>query len=249
MILDGKALAKELRSTLKGKATLAILIGADDAASAQYRREKLKACKEAGIEVRLLGLDALKKPIAADAVTVELPLPDGVSETAVLADIPPAQDAEGVSPLNFGKLMAARAWSETERLPLPCTAAAIAHLVRQTGTVEGKEAVVIGRSNIVGKPAAHLLSLLGATVTLCHSKTRELDAHIRRADIVVAASGRPGLIRGEWIKQGAVVIDAAGDVDFEGAVARAGWITPVPGGVGPVTTAMMLSNVLRLARR
>lgn len=257
-LLDGAALARRIRESLRrpNGPRLAIIRGTDDEASAQYRRAKLKACREAGIETVVLELDQLKdaaRDPKVNAIIVELPLPAGAQESAALEALPPAKDAEGVSPLNFGRLMMARSWRELKGLPLPCTAWAVVQILLDSNIpIKGQEAVVIGRSNIVGKPAAHMLSLLGATVTLCHSKTRDLAAHVRRADILVAAAGIPGLIRGEWIKPGAAVVDAAsgtGDVEFEPARQRAGFITPVPGGVGPVTTASLLSNIALLCRR
>jgi methylenetetrahydrofolate dehydrogenase (NADP+)/methenyltetrahydrofolate cyclohydrolase len=257
-LLDGSGLARRITEGLPHhpRLRLAIIRGAEDEASAQYRRAKLKACREAGIEtvvLEIVKLEEAARDREVDAIIVELPLPPGIKESAVLAALPPAKDAEGVSPVNFGRLMMARRWEDLAGLPLPCTASAVIQILLGNDIpIDGREAVVVGRSNIVGKPAAQMLSLLGATVTLCHSRTRDLASHVRRADILVAAAGSPGLVRGEWIKPGAAVIDAAagtGDVEFEPARRRAGFITPVPGGVGPVTTASLLLNVVSLARR
>lgn len=256
-IFDGRALALKIKQGLRRRRLrLAIIRGADDEASTQYRQAKIKACREAGMETIICApakLGRMARDRRIDAIIVELPPPPGIKENELLAALPPEKDAEGVSPLSFGRLMLARRWRDLSGLPLPCTASAVIRILKAAGvTVSGRQAVVVGRSNIVGKPVAQLLSLLGATVTLCHSRTRDLAAYVRRADILVAAAGRPGLIRGGWIKKGASVIDAGagkGDVEFVQARRRAGLITPVPGGVGPVTTASLLANIHLLARR
>lgn len=257
VIFDGRALASKIKLGLRRRRLrLAIVRGADNEASSQYRQAKIKACRDAGMEPLVCGpaaLGQMARDHRIDAIIVELPLPAGVKESAVLEALPPEKDVEGVSPANFGRLMLARRWRDVSGLPLPCTASAAIRILKAAKVaVSGRQAVVVGRSNIVGKPVAQLLSLLGATVTLCHSQTRGLASHVRRADILVAAAGRPGLIRGRWIKPGAVVIDAGvgkGDVEFAQARRRAGLITPVPGGVGPVTTASLLANIHLLARR
>lgn len=280
-LLDGVSLARSLRAGLRprveafakarGRAPgLALLSAGKDGASEQYRRAKVKASLELGLAVfekalpsettqphLLAALDALARDPAVDGIIVELPLPSQLDARAILAALPCGKDAEGVTAGSFGRLLLARSPAElTAGLIAPCTALAVIELLKKTGmSIAGKDAVVLGRSNIVGKPAAHLLSLLDATVTLCHSKTPDIEARVKRADIVVAALGQPLFVQGGWIKPGAVVIDAGtnrqggklcGDVDTAAAHAAA-FITPVPGGVGPVTTAMLLSNTLRLA--
>ena len=279
MILDGSALAKKMKAALmprvravmrrRGQAPgLLILGGAGDAAAAAYRNSQLKACHDLEIravhvEVRPAStetyIEALKRHKNYDAVIVDMPLPKGVDAAALLEALPASRDAEGVTPAAYGRLLQAKSLQEIEsrKLIAPCTAAAILELLKASGVKPaGKTAVVLGRSNIVGKPAAHLLSCLDMTVTLCHSKTRNLRQLVTKADVVVAAVGKARFVKPGWIKRGAVVLDAGinagpggkllGDVDG-GAAERAGWFTPVPGGVGPVTTAMLLSNVVTLA--
>lgn len=277
-LLDGKAFAAQLKADAKARAaavkkargrapSLAVVFGSPDPAAAQYRREQLKACAAAGIEAVAhqfpsdrQGALALLAKLGADplidAVIVEQPVPEWLTEDECLEALPAAKDAEGVSVLNFGRLMRARRYEDAAALPLPCTAAAVVSLLRWAcSRVDGREAVVVGRSNIVGKPVAHLLSLLGATVTLCHSHTSDLQREVERAEIVVAAIGKPGHIRAHWLKEGAFVLDAGttfvngklrGDVE-DAARERPVILSPVPGGVGPVTTAVLLSNVVRLA--
>jgi len=275
-ILDGKAVARALRvdvgrrvdtrrethGTTPGLA--AVLVG-DDPASRVYVSNKEKACAEAGI--RSVGrrlpaetttaelLDVVAELNAADdvqGILVQLPLPAHIDAEAVLQEIAPAKDVDGLTMVNQGQLLAG--------LPglRPCTPLGIMHLLAETGVaLTGLEAVVLGRSQLVGKPVAMLLLEQHATVTLCHSRTRDLASVVRRADIVVAAVGRPEFVRGDWIKDGAIVIDVGinrnaegkliGDVHFEEAARRASWITPVPGGVGPMTVAMLLANTVSAA--
>jgi len=247
-------------------------LGAQGPAARAYRQAQLKACRAwslEGVAQSLPGsasrrelldlLENLAHDEAVDAILLELPLPPGLPPSEALCALPPEKDVEGVTPVRYGRLFLAKAYSELESLNLiaPPTALAIAELLRETRLpLAGKRAVVVGRSGIVGRPAAHLLTALDLTVTLCHSRTRDLEGEIRRADIVVAAIGRAGLIRGSWLKRGAVVIDAGvseqegricGDVDFQEARKTAATLTPVPGGVGPVTIAMLLANAVRLA--
>ncbi|HVE14743.1 MAG TPA: bifunctional 5,10-methylenetetrahydrofolate dehydrogenase/5,10-methenyltetrahydrofolate cyclohydrolase [Elusimicrobiota bacterium] len=258
---------------------LAVLaIGGDEAAQV-YLRSKLSACRETGIEstVESLPKDAtpdealrvlagLSHDAEVDGILIDLPLPPHLDARVLTDAIAPEKDAEGVTPVSLGRLYREKSMDGIERsaLLVPCTARAVVHLACEglaaagLGSPSGLEAVVLGRSNIVGRPAAHLLSCLDATVTLAHSRTKDLPQVLRRADIVVAAAGSPGLVRGDWIKEGAVVVDAGitrqghlirGDVEFEAAAARAGAITPVPGGVGPLTVAYLLQNVVLAAER
>ena len=209
---------------------------------------------EAGQAALLDEVARLNADGAVHGILVQLPLPRGFDydENAVLEAIDPAKDADGFHPLNQGALMQAR------RAPVPCTPKGCMRLLAETGVeTSGKKAVVVGRSNIVGKPVALLLLQQNCTVTICHSRTADLEAEVRAADIVVAAVGVAELVRGSWIKPGAVVLDVGinrneagklvGDVEFAAAAERAGWITPVPGGVGPMTIAMLLANTLEAA--
>ena len=276
-ILDGKALAARIRAGLADEARaltargvqpgLAVVLVGDDQASQRYVRNKTKACEEAGFrtfdhrlpsttsEAQLLALVAeLNANPGVDGILVQLPLPPGIDARRVLLTIDPAKDVDGFHPDNLGRLLMG------EPRFVACTPFGIMKLIEESGTtLAGAEAVVVGRSNIVGKPMAALLIAADATVTVCHSRTRDLAAVVGRADVLVAAIGRPEMIRGDWIKPGAVVIDVGmnqlpsgklvGDVAFAGAVERASAITPVPGGVGPMTIAMLLSNTLASARR
>ncbi|MEO1495644.1 MAG: bifunctional methylenetetrahydrofolate dehydrogenase/methenyltetrahydrofolate cyclohydrolase FolD [Planctomycetota bacterium] len=276
-LLDGKALAKAIREEIaEGVAKLvgsgapapclaAVLVG-DNPASEVYVRNKQKACEKAGITSRLTRLPqatshdelmAVVHELNADAgvhgILVQLPLPDAIRADAVLRAIDPAKDVDAFHPENVGLMV------HGQPRYLPCTPHGVLQMLRR-GSVPtaGKHAVVIGRSDIVGKPMAVLLAQRGwdATVTLAHSRTPDLPAVCRTADIVVAAVGRPQMVAGDWIKPGAAVIDVGinrtdtglvGDVDFAAAEPVAGWITPVPGGVGPMTIAMLLANTLRAA--
>jgi methylenetetrahydrofolate dehydrogenase (NADP+)/methenyltetrahydrofolate cyclohydrolase len=256
---------------LKEPPVLAVVRSSGDAA-ASYAASREKSAREAGIRVVSRefpeggGADAagrflreLSADPGIDAVLVETPLAAGIDESKLRSALDPAKDAEGLSPANYGRLFSARSWAEVEEgaFPAPPTALSIAALARACGVgIKGLSALVVGRSNSVGKPAARLLSLLDATVTLAHSKTRDLPLLCSRAELLVACVGRPECIEAAWVKKGAVVIDAGvhaagarlvGDVQAS-AADRAAFMTPVPGGVGPLTTAYLLNNVLRLAR-
>jgi methylenetetrahydrofolate dehydrogenase (NADP+)/methenyltetrahydrofolate cyclohydrolase len=276
-VLDGKAVAQAVRGRVAESAAallrergvtpgLAVVLVGDDPGSALYVRNKDRACREAGMastthrlpadtpQAALLDLLArLNADPAVHAVLVQLPLPRHVDEARVLEAIRPEKDVDGFHPENVGLLAIGR-----PRF-VPATPKGILALLDAAGVdPAGARAVVVGRSNIVGKPTALLLLQRHATVTICHSRTRDLAAVVREADVLVAAVGRPQVIRGEWIKPGAAVIDVGvnrlpdgrlvGDVEFEPAKARAGLITPVPGGVGPMTVAMLLENTLAAAR-
>jgi methylenetetrahydrofolate dehydrogenase (NADP+)/methenyltetrahydrofolate cyclohydrolase len=245
---------------------LATVLVGDDPASATYVRNKRKACAECGIEsiahelpattrqAELLDLvHSLNARADADGILVQLPLPGGLNVGAVTEAIDPAKDVDGLHPTNQGRLVAG--------LPglRPCTPLGVLRLLDSAGVeLKGARAVVVGRSNLVGKPVAFLLLERHATVTLCHSRTRALAEEVHRADVLIAAMGQPRFIQGEWVRRGATVIDVGtnrtpegklvGDVDFDGAAARAAAITPVPGGVGPMTIAMLLKNTLAAAR-
>jgi methylenetetrahydrofolate dehydrogenase (NADP+)/methenyltetrahydrofolate cyclohydrolase len=279
-ILDGKQIAESLRAAVRteveafrakhGRAPgLDVVLVGEDPASQVYTRSKEKASNEVGMrgrlhplpadtsEAELLAiLDSLNEDPAVDGILVQLPLPKQIRELRVLDAIAPTKDVDGFHPMNAGLLASGRPGL------VPCTPMGILHLIRATGVdLVGSCVVVVGRSNIVGKPVAQLLLLENATVTIAHSKTRDLPAVCRAADILVAAVGKPALIRGDWVKPGAVVIDVGinridagngktklvGDVAFEEAKERASWITPVPGGVGPMTIACLLQNTLRAA--
>ena len=275
-IIDGKARGAALReevarevSRLKGLGVspgLAVVLVGEDPASAVYVRSKGKACREAGVESsehrlaedtetnELLGLiDRLNADPAVNGILVQLPLPDHLDADAVMQRIDPAKDVDGFHPINVGALALGREGM------VPCTPLGCLMLLRETlGDLSGAEAVVVGRSSIVGKPMAQLLLGDSATVTVAHSRTRDLPEVVRRADVVVAAVGRPRMVEADWLKRGATVIDVGinrvegslvGDVDFEAAKEVAGAITPVPGGVGPMTIACLLSNTVLAARR
>jgi methylenetetrahydrofolate dehydrogenase (NADP+) / methenyltetrahydrofolate cyclohydrolase len=272
-ILDGKSLAAELRAGVKRRVAalaqrgmrpgVAVVLVGDNAASRVYVRNKARACEETGIYSKVLPLPAdiaeaaliaeivkLNADAAIHGILVQLPLPAHIDPARVQAAVLPRKDVDGLHVANLGALLAGR-----PRL-VPCTPAGVMRLIAHAGVpVAGRHAVVVGRSTIVGKPLALLLLQQDATVTVCHSKSRDLPAIARSADILVAAAGRPKLVGGAMVKPGACVIDVginrladgslAGDVDFASAAAVAGWITPVPGGVGPMTIAMLLENCLR----
>ena len=272
-ILDGKSLAAELRADIRQRVAalsqrgkrpgVAVLLVGEDAASRVYVRNKARACEETGIhslqvdlpatigEAALLGeIARLNADPAIHGILVQLPLPPHLDVARVQAAVSPAKDADGFHVENLGALLAGR-----PRL-VPCTPAGILRLIERAGVpVAGRRAVVIGRSNIVGKPLALLLLQKDATVSICHSRSRDLEKLARSADILVAAVGRAKLVTGAAVKPGACVIDVgmnrladgklAGDVDFASAAEVAGWITPVPGGVGPMTIAMLLENCLK----
>jgi len=272
-IIDGKKIAAGIREEVRqqvlqlqghtGKVPglAAILVG-DDPASATYVRTKTKACQEAGIASRQLTppgnisqsdllqiIHELNRDPAIHGILVQLPLPKHLDERAVLEAVDARKDVDGFTFANIGRLV------ENQAQFIPCTPAGIIELLDREGVeIIGKHAVVVGRSEIVGKPVAFLLLHRHATVTICHSRTADLAAETRRADILVAAVGRPRLITGAMLKPGAVVIDVGinrvegklvGDVDFESAVQVASAITPVPGGIGPMTVALLLKNTLR----
>ncbi len=276
-IIDGKQLAQTLREKWKLRAArlnaagiapgLAMVMVGENPASKIYVRNKIKACREVGIrsEEHLLGgdspieivlelVDRLNADTGIHGILVQLPLPAQLAPAAVIARISPEKDVDGLHPCNLGALTAGHPHF------VPCTPAGIMEMLKSTGiSLAGKEAVVVGRSIIVGKPTALLLLQAGATVTLCHSQTRDLAAHTRRADVLVAAVGKPRAIGADMIKAGATVIDVGinrapdgklvGDVDYGAALMRAGWITPVPGGVGPMTISMLLVNTILSAER
>ncbi len=275
-IMDGNALSKKRRRMLAEEAgafaevhgrapCLAVVLVGDDPASAVYVRNKKRACEEVGIgslDMRLAAsitgdelvgtVSALNARDDVDGILVQLPLPAHVNTARIIEAIDPSKDVDGFHPYNMGRLMAG------EPTLVPCTPAGVMCMLREYGVKpEGKDVVVVGRSNIVGKPMALLLMMEHATVTICHSRTRGLAEKVSRADIVVAALGKPGFIPGGWIKHGAVVIDVGinrtdagltGDVQFAQASDRASLITPVPGGVGPMTVTMLLENTLHAAR-
>lgn len=277
-IIDGKAVAQEIREGLKLEVAqfcetygrppgLAVVIVGDDPASRTYVNNKKKGCAELGMyseehalaesteQKELLELvEKLNCDPKIDGILVQLPLPKHMDADAVISTINPMKDVDGFHPVSVGNLFIGRPCLKA------CTPAGIMELIRRSGQdLTGKQAVVVGRSNIVGKPVSILLLEKHATVTICHSRTKDLAEVCRRADILVAAVGRAKMIKGDWIKPGAVVIDVGtnkvegskklvGDVDFEEACHVAGWITPVPGGVGPMTITMLMSNTLKAAR-
>ena len=277
IIIDGRAVAKAIRDEIavaaasmaaEGLATphLGVVLCGDDPASATYVRNKGRAAERAGIRFTLMtpGADSSTADILAlcarlsddpdvDGMLVQLPLPRQIDAGAVLEAVPAAKDADGFHPLNLGRLAAGAAPPVLPGTPLGCM-----ELLRRSGVpIAGSRVVVVGRSVIVGRPLALLLLNADATVTVCHSKTRDLAAVCREADILVAAIGRPGMITAEYVKPGAAVIDVGttpvadqllGDVDRASVEPIAGWLTPVPGGVGPMTVAMLLRNTLALAR-
>jgi methylenetetrahydrofolate dehydrogenase (NADP+) / methenyltetrahydrofolate cyclohydrolase len=274
-ILDGKSLAAATRAELKHRVEalvqrgvtpgLTVIIAGDDPASRVYVRNKTVAAREIGVRSELVELEKdiseaqlldriakLNADPAVHGILVQLPLPKHIDSARVLESIAPAKDVDGFHEANLGALMAGRP------TVVPCTPLGCMRLIEHAGVqIAGQQAVVVGRSNIVGKPVAHLLLQKDATVTLCHSKSKDLAGICRSADILVAAVGRAKLVTGQMVKPGACVIDVginrlpdgklAGDVDFDSAKEVAGWITPVPGGVGPMTIAMLLENCIRAA--
>lgn len=275
-IIDGKAIAAQLRQQIKqridariasGKRVpgLAVIMVGNDPASEVYVRNKRKACEEAGLlsyaydlpdttpHDKLLALiDELNEDPQVDGILVQLPLPAHIDSETIIERIRPDKDVDGFHPYNVGRL--------TLRVPVlrPCTPRGIMTLLESTGQpVKGQDCVVVGASNHVGRPMTLELLLAGCTVTTCHRFTHDLESHVRRADIVVVAVGKPGIVKGDWIKPGAVVIDVGinrndegkliGDIEFEEAKQNAGWITPVPGGVGPMTVATLLQNTVDAA--
>ncbi|ABR86773.1 MULTISPECIES: bifunctional methylenetetrahydrofolate dehydrogenase/methenyltetrahydrofolate cyclohydrolase FolD [Pseudomonas aeruginosa group] len=275
-LIDGKAIAANLRQQIAQRVTerrqqglrvpgLAVILVGTDPASQVYVAHKRKDCEEVGFlsqaydlpadtsQDELLALiDRLNDDPAIDGILVQLPLPAHLDASLLLERIHPDKDVDGFHPYNIGRL--------AQRMPLlrPCTPKGIMTLLASTGAdLYGMDAVVVGASNIVGRPMALELLLGGCTVTVTHRFTRDLAAHVSRADLVVVAAGKPGLVKGEWIKEGAIVIDVGinrqadgrlvGDVEYDVAARRASWITPVPGGVGPMTRACLLENTLHAA--
>jgi len=242
---------------------LAVILLGENPASAIYVRNKRKACEQTGIhsvaydlpasttqEALLALIDQLNADHTIDGILVQLPLPSHIAESAVIERIQPDKDVDGFHPYNIGRLM--------QRNPVlrPCTPYGAMTLLKSTGVeLRGLHAVVVGASNIVGRPMALELLLAGCTVTVTHSATRDLASHVKNADVLVVAVGKPRMVQGAWIKEGAIVIDVGinrladgsicGDVDFDQAAQRASWITPVPGGVGPMTIATLLNNTLQ----
>ena len=277
-IIDGKEIAKNTREQIAAEVSsfiertgvtpgLAVIIVGDDPASQVYVRNKKKACVEAGMNSWVIempkettqdGLMAEIERLKADSnvhgILVQLPLPEGLDEGAVIAAIPPEKDVDAFHPVNVGKIMLG------DYDFLPCTPAGVMRMLEFEGIdPAGKECVVVGRSNIVGKPQALLLLQKNGTVTICHSRTKDLASVTRRADILVVAVGKADFITGDMVKEGAVVIDVGmnrradgkltGDVDFASVEPKAGAITPVPGGVGPMTITMLLRNTLTAAKK
>lgn len=277
-VLDGKEIAQRVRAEAATRNAafqqqhgrpvgLAVIRVGNDPASEVYVRGKRKAAQEAGLypeehhlpaettQAELLArIDELNRRDEIDAILVQLPLPPQLDANAAIEAVRPDKDVDGFHPINAGLLATGH---EGVR---PCTPVGCLRLLDETGIdLKGANAVVIGRSNIVGKPVALMLLERHATVTICHSRTKDLGRVVSEADVVIAAVGKAGLVRGEWIKPGAVVIDVgmnrlpngklAGDVEYEAAAERAGFITPVPGGVGPMTIAYLLQNAIDLAER
>jgi methylenetetrahydrofolate dehydrogenase (NADP+)/methenyltetrahydrofolate cyclohydrolase len=276
-ILDGKSLAAEIRADLRDKVArlaqrgirpgLAVILAGDDAASRVYVRNKVRACEETGVRSQLFEypasvseselrsrVEALNQDPTVHGILVQLPLPKQVNAQRVLGAVSPAKDVDGFHEANLGALLAGQ-----PRM-VPCTPAGVMRLIEHAKIdLAGRRAVVIGRSNIVGKPLSLLLLQKDATVTICHSKTVDLENTARQADLLVAAIGRAKLVGEAMVKPGACVIDVgvnrladgslAGDVDFDAVKNVAGWITPVPGGVGPMTIAMLLENCLYSAAK
>lgn len=278
MVIDGKAVSREVRKEIKAEVEglqrrwgltpgLGVILVGDDPSSHIYVRNKEKACKEVGIESKehllpdtvteqeiLAVVQSLNRDKSIHGILVQLPLPKHINSEKVLQAVTPEKDVDGFHPVNQGLLLSG---GEGFR---PCTPMGIMRLLESADCdPKGKNAVIVGRSTIVGKPIALMLLERHATVTICHSRTAGLGAEVGRADILIVAIGKPAMVRGEWVKNGAVVIDVginrlpsgklAGDVEFEIAKERASWITPVPGGVGPMTICMLLFNTLRSAKQ
>ena len=274
-ILDGKSLAASVRASVKDSVAalaarglrpgLAVILAGDDPASRVYVRNKARACEETGVrsmvfeypssvrqEELLERVSALNADSAVHGILVQLPLPRQIESGKILQAVSPAKDVDGFHPANLGALLLGK-----PRV-VPCTPAAVMRLIEHAGVpLAGRNAVVIGRSNIVGKPLALLLLQKDATVTICHSKSKNIEMETKQADILIAAVGRAKLVTAGMVKPGACVVDVgvsrladgtlAGDVDFDAVKNIAGWITPVPGGVGPMTIAMLLENCVKAA--
>ena len=277
-IIDGKAIAADVRNQvrldieerikngLRAPGLAVILVGLDPA-SQVYVRKKREACDEAGLISKSYDLDEstdqqtllnlieeLNKDTSIDGILVQLPLPGHIDDTSVLEAIHPDKDVDGFHPYNIGRL--------AQRMPelRPCTPHGVIYMLEAIGeTFKGRHAVVVGASNIVGRPMNLELLLAGATVTVTHRFTKDLASYVADADILIVAVGKPGIVKGEWVKPGATVIDVGinrlpdgkltGDVDFTAAAERAAWISPVPGGVGPMTVAMLIRNTLQAAEK
>lgn len=284
-VIDGKQVSQDIRSELKGRAAalkarglvpgLAVVLVGEDPASVSYVTGKEQACDEVGIakfgkhlpasttEAELLALvEEYNRDSRVHGILVQLPLPKHIDQKKVIAAIAPEKDVDGFTPINVGRMIL------EEPCFLPCTPAGVIELIKRTGVkTEGAQALVIGRSNLTGKPLQNLLvrRSINATVTLCHTGSRDLAEHVGRADILIACAGSPGLVKGAWIKPGALVIDVGvnrvedptakkgfrlkGDVEYEAAAERASFITPVPGGVGPMTITMLMANTVESAER
>ena len=286
-IIDGKQVAADMRAELKAEVAklkedgivpgLAVVLVGEDPASKSYVTAKERACEELGIfsddnrlpadigQAELMALvDKLNKDPKINGILVQLPLPKHLDESEVLLAIDPAKDVDGFHPVNVGKMVVG------EKAFLPCTPHGIIQLLVRSGVkIEGAEVVIVGRSNIVGKPIANMLiqknDTGNATVTVCHTRTKDLAEHVRRADIIIAAAGRPNTVTADMVKEGAVVIDVGvnrvedatkkrgyrlvGDVDFAAVSEKASLITPVPGGVGPMTITMLLFNTVASAKQ
>ena len=277
-IIDGKSIAQDVRTEVRKaidgmvgrglrRPGLAVVMVGDNPVSQVYVRNKRRACEDCGIvsvahdlpqstsEMELLAkVDELNADDAVDGILVQLPLPDHIRESSVVERIDPRKDVDGFHPYNVGRL--------AERNPLirPCTPYGVVRMLDHIGvSVKGKHCVVVGASNIVGRPMSLELLLMGATTTVTHRFTRDLESHVRMAEVLIVAAGKPGLVPGEWVREGAVVVDIGinrredgslcGDVQFESAAQRAAWITPVPGGVGPMTVAMLMKNTLEASFR
>ena len=277
-IIDGKAIAATVRAGIRAGVAervargnrppgLAVVMVGDNPASQVYVRNKRAACADCGIhsmaidlprsttEPELLAhIDRLNADPTIDGILVQLPLPEHIRQSEVVERIDPRKDVDGFHPYNIGRL--------AERNPLirPCTPYGVVRMLEHIGvSVKGRYCVVVGASNIVGRPMSLELLLMGATTTVTHRFTPDLEHHVREAEVLIAAAGKPGLVKGEWIRPGAVVVDVGinrlpdgtlcGDVEFAPAAARASWITPVPGGVGPMTVAMLMKNTYEAAVR
>ena len=277
-IIDGKAIAADVRKQVRldieeriknnqRAPGLAVILVGLDPASQVYVRKKREACDEAGLVSKSYDLDEstdqqtllnlieeLNNDTSIDGILVQLPLPEHIDDTLVLEAIHPDKDVDGFHPYNIGRL--------AQRMPelRPCTPHGVIHMLETIGeTFKGRHAVVVGASNIVGRPMNLELLLAGATVTVTHRFTTDLASYVADADILIVAVGKPGIVKGEWVKPGATVVDVGinrlpngkltGDVDFVAAAERAAWITPVPGGVGPMTVAMLIRNTLQAAEK